>query len=69
MVIGDIFGMTPQPQILDWPKNGKRPNVVVIYHFYPHYRSAVVEALARSEVADFTFVGDDHEYLNSIEPA
>jgi len=68
-VIGDIFGMTPQPQILDWPKNGKRPNVVVIYHFYPHYRSAVVEALARSEVADFTFVGDDHEYLNSIEPA
>lgn len=47
----------------------RRPNVVVIYHFYPHYRKAVVEALARSAVADFTFVGDDHEYLRSIEPA
>ena len=46
-----------------------RPNVVVIYHFYPHYRRAVVEALSRSDVADFTFVGDDHEYLHSIEPA
>lgn len=45
------------------------PRVVVIYHFYPHYRRAVVEELARSAVADFTFVGDDHEYLRSIEPA
>ena len=46
-----------------------RPRVAVVYHFYPHYRGAVVEALARSEVADFTFLGDDHEYLRSIEPA
>lgn len=50
------------------PKRG-RPHVAVIYHFFPHYRKAVVEALARSEVADFTFIGDDHEYLHSIEPA
>ena len=47
----------------------RRPNVAVIYHFYPHYRRAVVEELSRSAVADFTFVGDDHEYLHSIEPA
>lgn len=46
-----------------------RPSAVVIYHFYPHYRKPVVEALARSRRADFTFVGDDHEYLHSIEPA
>lgn len=46
-----------------------RPQVVVIYHFYPHYRKPVVEALARSQCADFTFVGDDHEYLHSVEPA
>jgi len=45
------------------------PSVVVIYHFYPHYRKPVVEALALSSRADFTFVGDDHEYLHSIEPA
>ena len=47
----------------------KRRSVAVIYHFFPHYRKAVVEALARSELADFTFIGDDHEYLHSIEPA
>ncbi len=46
-----------------------RPQVAVIYHFFPHYRKAIVEALARSRVADFTFIGDDHEYLHSIEPA
>ena len=47
----------------------KRRSVAIIYHFFPHYRKAVVEALARSELADFTFIGDDHEYLDSIEPA
>ena len=46
-----------------------RPEVVVIYHFYPHYRKPVVEALAQSDRASFTFVGDDHEYLHSVEPA
>ena len=49
--------------------SGSRPSVAVIYHFYPHYRKPVVEALARSTRADFTFIGDDHEYLHSIEPA
>jgi glycosyltransferase involved in cell wall biosynthesis len=47
----------------------RKPRVVVIYHFYPHYRRPIVEALARSERADFTFVGDDHEYLQSIAPS
>ncbi|MSR29187.1 MAG: glycosyltransferase [Phycisphaerales bacterium] len=47
----------------------RRPRVAVVYHFYPHYRRAIVEALAQSSAADFTFFGDDHEYLNSIEPA
>ena len=45
------------------------PRVAVIYHFYPHYRRAVVEALAGSEVADFTFIGDVREFLGSVEPA
>ena len=47
----------------------RRPKVAVVYHFFPHYRRAVVEALANSDVADFTFIGDDHEYLGSVEPA
>lgn len=45
------------------------PRVVVIYHFYPHYRRAIVEALARSTRASFVFVGDEQEYLRSVEPA
>jgi len=48
---------------------GTRPRVAVVYHFFPHYRRAVVEALAGSTVAEFTFIGDDHEYLGSVEPA
>lgn len=42
---------------------------VVIYHFFPHYRKAVVDMLAQSETVDFTFVGDDRDYLRSIAPA
>lgn len=41
----------------------------VVYHFYPHYRRAVVECLARSSKVEYTFYGDDHEYLHSIKPA
>lgn len=52
-----------------WTLVKVRPQVAVVYHFYPHYRRAVIEALARSDVADFTFIGDDHEYLGSVEPA
>jgi glycosyltransferase involved in cell wall biosynthesis len=47
----------------------RRPQVAVVYHFFPHYRRAVVEALALSDAADFTFIGDDHEFLRSVEPA
>jgi glycosyltransferase involved in cell wall biosynthesis len=46
-----------------------RHRVAVVYHFFPHYRSAIVEALARSRVADFVFIGDVHEYLGSVAPA
>lgn len=69
MEIGDVPSMKTQTDNSNLRTHGIHPNVVVIYHFYPHYRSAIVEELARSKVADFTFVGDDHEYLNSIEPA
>ena len=45
-----------------------RPRAAVIFHFFAHYRRPVVEALSRSRRAEFTFIGDDHEYLHSIEP-
>jgi glycosyltransferase involved in cell wall biosynthesis len=47
----------------------RRPRTAVIYHFFPHYRKAVVESLARSTRVDFEFVGDTCEYLHSVEPA
>ena len=46
-----------------------RSQVAVVYHFFPHYRAAIVEALARSVHADFIFVGDDHDFRTGIKAA
>ena len=48
-------------------KSSARPRVAVVYHFFAHYREPIVERLARSEVADFVFFGDDHDYESSIK--
>jgi glycosyltransferase involved in cell wall biosynthesis len=45
----------------------QRPRVAVVYHFFAHYREAVVGRLARSAKARFTFFGDDHDYESSIK--
>jgi len=49
------------------PAPGKRPRVAVVYHFFAHYREAVVGRLARSTKARFTFFGDDHDYESAIK--
>ncbi|MSR69379.1 MAG: glycosyltransferase [Phycisphaerales bacterium] len=41
----------------------------MIYHFFAHYREPIVERLARSTVAKFTFCGDDHDYESTIKRA
>lgn len=38
-----------------------KPRVAVIYHFFAHYRSAVIEALSRDDRCQWTFLGDDHD--------
>ena len=43
--------------------------MAVVYHFYAHYRAAVVEELARSTVADYEFLGDDRDFQGSIKAA
>ena len=43
------------------------PTVAVIYHFFPHYREPIVERLARSTVARFVFIADDHDYENDLK--
>ena len=47
--------------------NDDRPRVAVVYHFFAHYREAVIGRLARSTKARFTFFGDDHDYESSIK--
>lgn len=44
-----------------------RPRVAVIYHFFAHYRKAVIERLAQSTRASFIFFGDDHDYESAIK--
>ena len=47
--------------------DARAPTVAVIYHFFAHYREPIIERLARSGVAKFVFIGDDHDYENSIK--
>lgn len=45
------------------------PRVAVVYHFFAHYRTAVVESLARDRTHEWHFWGDLHDYDSDIKPA
>lgn len=45
------------------------PQVAVIYHFFAHYRRAVVERLAKDTHHAWCFVGDDRDFGSDIKPA
>lgn len=46
-----------------------KPRVAVVYHFFPHYRRAVIHELMNSAVYDYVFVGDAHDpYDSGIRP-
>lgn len=45
------------------------PRVAVVYHFFAHYRTAVVESLARDTSHEWHFWGDLHDYDSDIKPA
>lgn len=47
----------------------ERPRVAIIYHFFAHYRAAVVEELARSGAAEYDFFADTRDYEGSIKTA
>lgn len=60
--------LDPDPMTtIDSPR--ERPRVAIIYHFFAHYRAAVVEELARSEAADYDFFADTCDYEGSIKTA
>jgi glycosyltransferase involved in cell wall biosynthesis len=39
-----------------------RLRIAVVYHFFPHYRKAVVSELAREGTCDWMFFGDTHDF-------
>lgn len=45
-----------------------KPRVAVVYHFFAHYRSAVVRSLVEDGRAEFTFCGDLECFDDKIEP-
>ena len=47
--------------------SGRVPTVAVIYHFFAYYREPIIERLARSKVARFVFIADDHDYEHDLK--
>jgi glycosyltransferase involved in cell wall biosynthesis len=43
--------------------------VAVVYHFFAHYRRAIVERLALDPDRQWTFIGDLRDYASDVEPA
>lgn len=43
----------------------KRPRVAIVYHFFPHYRKGVLDAISREDL-DVTFFGDPVERYQGI---
>ena len=44
------------------------PRVAVVYHFFPHYRSAIVRELARSDKFSWAFYSDAEDFDSDIKP-
>jgi 1,2-diacylglycerol 3-alpha-glucosyltransferase len=45
----------------------RRPRVAIVYHFFAHYRAAVMVELARRSGLDVTLVGDAGDYESDIK--
>ena len=43
--------------------------VAVVYHFFAHYRRAVVESLARDDTHEWHFIGVVRDFVSDIKPA
>jgi glycosyltransferase involved in cell wall biosynthesis len=43
--------------------------VAVVYHFFAHYRRAVVESLAHDDTHEWHFIGDVRDFDSDIKPA
>jgi len=48
--------------------SARKPKVAIVYHFFAHYRSAVMQELLDSRDFDYLLIGDRSDPDNSIEP-
>ena len=46
----------------------RKPRVAVVYHFFAHYRAAIMQALLNSKDTEYVLVGDRLDPDRSIEP-
>ncbi len=46
----------------------ERPRVAVIYHFFPHYRGAVLRELAQSSLFDYRLFADTQDFVDQAIP-
>lgn len=46
----------------------RKPKVAVVYHFFAHYRSAIMQVLLSCHDIDYFLVGDRSDPDNSVEP-
>jgi len=49
--------------------DNKKNKIAVIYHFYAHYRQAIIEKLAADTLHEWTFYGDYGDYSSNIKAA
>jgi len=49
--------------------DNKKNKIAVVYHFYAHYRQAIIEKLAADTLHEWTFYGDYGDYSSNIKAA
>ena len=66
---GSITGeeCSPYEQVMIQAYRLRKPRVAVVYHFFAHYRSAIMQALLDCQNIDYVLVGDRSDPDHSIE--